>query len=59
MEIDPMFLAYSYFRRKKFEKCSEICGMILEKSPYDQVFNFLVIKSKVFIVTSGCVDIEN
>ncbi|XP_070299463.1 tetratricopeptide repeat protein 8 isoform X3 [Salvelinus sp. IW2-2015] len=38
MEIpmDPLFLAWSYFRRRKFQPCSNICSKILEDSPYDQ-----------------------
>ncbi|XP_050404993.1 tetratricopeptide repeat protein 8 [Patella vulgata] len=34
--MDPMFLAYSYFRRRKYQKCDEICSQLLEKNPYDQ-----------------------
>uniref|UniRef100_H3AU47 Tetratricopeptide repeat domain 8 n=1 Tax=Latimeria chalumnae TaxID=7897 RepID=H3AU47_LATCH len=36
MQMDPLFLAWSYFRRRKFQPCSEICGQILETNPYDQ-----------------------
>ncbi|XP_074646623.1 tetratricopeptide repeat protein 8-like [Tubulanus polymorphus] len=34
--MDPLFLAYSYFRRRKFERCVTICSHLLEKNPYDQ-----------------------
>ncbi|XP_014677351.1 PREDICTED: tetratricopeptide repeat protein 8-like [Priapulus caudatus] len=34
--MDPMFLAYSYFRRRRFEDCATACGKLLEKNPYDQ-----------------------
>ncbi|XP_034317339.1 tetratricopeptide repeat protein 8 isoform X2 [Magallana gigas] len=34
--MDPLFLAYSYYRRKKYEQCTEICTQLLEKNPYDQ-----------------------
>ncbi|CAB1330903.1 unnamed protein product [Coregonus sp. 'balchen'] len=34
--MDPLFLAWSYFRRRKFQPCSDICSKILEDSPYDQ-----------------------
>ncbi|XP_071376979.1 tetratricopeptide repeat protein 8 isoform X4 [Centroberyx affinis] len=34
--MDPLFLAWSYFRRRKFQQCSDICSKILEDSPYDQ-----------------------
>ena len=38
LAMDPLFLAYSYFRRKKYEQCTEICTQLLEKNPYDQVY---------------------
>ncbi|KAM9788103.1 tetratricopeptide repeat protein 8 isoform 1-T1 [Syngnathus typhle] len=34
--MDPLFLACSYFRRRKLQQCSEICSKILQDSPYDQ-----------------------
>ncbi|XP_067099505.1 LOW QUALITY PROTEIN: tetratricopeptide repeat protein 8 [Osmerus mordax] len=34
--MDPLFLSWSYFRRRKFQQCSDICTKILEDSPYDQ-----------------------
>ncbi|KAG8013419.1 Tetratricopeptide repeat protein 8 [Nibea albiflora] len=34
--MDPLFLAWSYFRRRKFQQCSDICTKILQDSPYDQ-----------------------
>ncbi|KAJ3613036.1 hypothetical protein NHX12_019292 [Muraenolepis orangiensis] len=34
--MDPLFLAWSYFRRRKLQQCSDICSKILEDSPYDQ-----------------------
>nr|DBA14647.1 TPA: hypothetical protein GDO54_005582 [Pyxicephalus adspersus] len=36
LEMDPLLQAWSYFRRRKFEQCSQLCGRILEKEPYDQ-----------------------
>ena len=35
--MDPLFLAYSYFRRRKYEPCVDLCTQLLEKNPYDQV----------------------
>lgn len=43
--MDPLFLAYSYYRRKKYEQCTEICTQLLEKNPYDQVTLFLLIEN--------------
>ncbi|ELT94078.1 hypothetical protein CAPTEDRAFT_163723 [Capitella teleta] len=34
--MDPLFLAYSYFRRRKYEQCVELCSQLLDKNPYDQ-----------------------
>ncbi|KAF6718696.1 Tetratricopeptide repeat protein 8 [Oryzias melastigma] len=34
--MDPLFLAWSYFRRRKLQQCSEICTKILHDNPYDQ-----------------------
>lgn len=36
-EMDPLLLAWSYFRRRKFQLCADLCTQMLEKSPYDQV----------------------
>ena len=31
-----MYLALSLFRRKKYDKCAEVCTEILDKQPLDQ-----------------------
>lgn len=49
--MDPLFLAYSYYRRKKYEQCTEICTQLLEKNPYDQVF--LLIENVIFMVCNS------
>ena len=36
--MDPVFLAMSLCRRRKFEQCVEMCTEILAKNPYDQVY---------------------
>lgn len=48
-EMDPLFLAYSYYRRKKYEQCTEICSQLLEKNPYDQVKLVFLILHVIFI----------
>ncbi|MPC39690.1 Tetratricopeptide repeat protein 8 [Portunus trituberculatus] len=35
--MDPLFLALSCFRRRKFDRCIKICTELLSKNPYDQV----------------------
>lgn len=37
VRMDPMFVALSYYHRKKFEDAVNVCSQILEKNPYDQV----------------------
>ncbi|ROI37401.1 Tetratricopeptide repeat protein 8 [Anabarilius grahami] len=34
--MDPLFLAWSCGRRRKFQRCSDICSKLLSESPYDQ-----------------------
>ncbi|EFA10327.1 tetratricopeptide repeat protein 8 [Tribolium castaneum] len=34
--MDPLYLALSLFRRRKFDKCAEVCSEILESQPLDQ-----------------------
>ncbi|XP_043921363.1 tetratricopeptide repeat protein 8-like [Protopterus annectens] len=36
VDMDPLFLAWSYFRRRKFQLCSDLCAQLLEKNPHDQ-----------------------
>jgi len=41
MQMDRLFLAMSFYRRRKFEECAEVCTQLLQKNPYDQVLHFL------------------
>lgn len=34
--MDPLYEALSLFRRRKFDRCAEVCTSILEKQPLDQ-----------------------
>lgn len=34
--MDPMYIGLSYYRRRKFDECIEICSKLLAKNPYDQ-----------------------
>nr|CAB3267347.1 tetratricopeptide repeat protein 8 [Phallusia mammillata] len=34
--MDPLFMALSYYKRRKFEDCVTTCTKILDKNPYDQ-----------------------
>ncbi|KAM3855347.1 tetratricopeptide repeat protein 8 isoform 4-T4 [Vipera latastei] len=36
LEMDPLLHALSYFRRRKFQLCSDLCSQLLEKEPGDQ-----------------------
>ena len=35
--MNPVWLAQSRLRRRKFDECVDICTSILDKNPYDQV----------------------
>ncbi len=37
LSLDPLFMARSLFRRRRFEECVKICSDILQSNPYDQV----------------------
>lgn len=37
LETEPLFQAWSYFRRRKFRQCSELCSQLLEGAPSEQV----------------------
>uniref|UniRef100_A0A673HX55 Uncharacterized protein n=1 Tax=Sinocyclocheilus rhinocerous TaxID=307959 RepID=A0A673HX55_9TELE len=34
--MDPLFLAWSSYRRRRFQRCADICSKLLSGSPYDQ-----------------------
>ncbi|XP_052503353.1 tetratricopeptide repeat protein 8 [Budorcas taxicolor] len=35
-DVGPLLLAWSYFRRRRFQLCADLCTQMLEKSPCDQ-----------------------
>ncbi|KAK3750717.1 hypothetical protein QZH41_017275, partial [Actinostola sp. cb2023] len=36
MQMDPLFLSLSLYRRRKLDECVEVCTELLKKNPYDQ-----------------------
>ncbi|KAM6133242.1 tetratricopeptide repeat protein 8 isoform 4-T4 [Phoenicopterus ruber ruber] len=36
LELEPLFQAWSYFRRRKFRQCSDLCSQLLERPPGEQ-----------------------
>ncbi|KAM6274548.1 tetratricopeptide repeat protein 8 isoform 1-T1 [Porphyrio hochstetteri] len=36
LEMEPLFQAWSYFRRRKFRECSDLCSQLLERPPGEQ-----------------------
>ena len=36
-KMDPLYMANSLFRRRRYEDCVQVCTEILEANPYDQV----------------------
>ncbi len=37
MGLDPLFMAMTLFRHRRFEDCLEVCNELLIKNPKDQV----------------------
>ncbi|NXD34302.1 TTC8 protein, partial [Copsychus sechellarum] len=37
MGLEPLFQAWSYFRRRKFRECADVCSQLLERPPGEQV----------------------
>ena len=35
--VDPVWLAQSRLKRRKWEQCTDLCSKLLSKNPYDQV----------------------
>ncbi|XP_012940531.1 tetratricopeptide repeat protein 8 [Aplysia californica] len=56
--MDPLYLAYSYFRRRKYKECVEITTKILEKNPYDQAAWHLKTRSLTAQVYVDEVDVD-
>ncbi|KAJ8396887.1 hypothetical protein AAFF_G00012100 [Aldrovandia affinis] len=56
--MDPLFLAWSYFRRRKFQQCSEVCSKILEDTPYDQAAWSLKTRTLTEMVYIDEVDVD-
>ncbi|NWV85077.1 TTC8 protein, partial [Dasyornis broadbenti] len=36
MGLEPLFQAWSYFRRRKFRECADVCSQLLERPPSEQ-----------------------
>ena len=56
--MDRLFLAMSFYRRRKFEECAEVCTQLLQKNPYDQVVYFLIDSTVNLTYTSTNIDYE-
>ncbi|CAE7934137.1 Ttc8, partial [Symbiodinium sp. KB8] len=44
-KVDPIYLALSRFRRRRFDDSANICTEVLEQNPYDQAVWFLKCRS--------------
>ncbi|GMH44731.1 hypothetical protein BSKO_12683 [Bryopsis sp. KO-2023] len=40
-DLDPVWLAHSRLRRRRFDESIELCGQVLAKTPYDQAVWYL------------------
>ncbi|KAK3537770.1 hypothetical protein QTP70_017844 [Hemibagrus guttatus] len=58
LSMDPLFLAWSYFRRRKYQKCSDLCTKVLEENPYDQAAWSLKTRALTEMVYIDEVDVD-
>lgn len=58
LDMDPMFLAWSYFRRRKFQFCADICTQLLDENAYDQAAWSLKTRALTEMVYVDEVDVE-
>ncbi|KAK1339421.1 hypothetical protein QTO34_020104 [Cnephaeus nilssonii] len=56
--MEPLFLAWSYFRRRKFQLCADLCTQMLEKSPYDQAAWILKARALTEMVYVDEIDVD-
>uniref|UniRef100_A0A2K5TYP2 Tetratricopeptide repeat domain 8 n=1 Tax=Macaca fascicularis TaxID=9541 RepID=A0A2K5TYP2_MACFA len=57
-EMEPLLLAWSYFRRRKFQLCADLCTQMLEKSPYDQAAWILKARALTEMVYIDEIDVD-
>ncbi|XP_030175618.1 tetratricopeptide repeat protein 8 isoform X2 [Lynx canadensis] len=57
-EMEPLLLAWSYFRRRKFQLCADLCTQMLEKSPYDQAAWILKARALTEMVYVDEIDVD-
>ncbi|XP_047002397.1 tetratricopeptide repeat protein 8 [Schistocerca americana] len=43
--MDPLYIALSSYRRRKYDQCASLCTELLEKNPYDQAIWTLKMKA--------------
>ncbi|XP_032997347.1 tetratricopeptide repeat protein 8 [Lacerta agilis] len=58
LEMDPLLHALSYFRRRKFQLCSDLCSQLLEKEPGDQAAWCLKIRALTEMVYVDEIDVD-
>ncbi|KXZ42612.1 BBS8 protein [Gonium pectorale] len=54
--LNPVWLAQSRLRRRKFDECIEVCTNILDKNPYDQAVWYL--KTRALTLKNWIDDLE-
>ncbi|CAI5764374.1 repeat 8 [Podarcis lilfordi] len=58
LDMDPLLHALSYFRRRKFQLCSDLCSQLLEKEPGDQAAWCLKIRALTEMVYVDEIDVD-
>lgn len=56
--MEPLLQAWSCFRRRKFQRCAQLCGEVLETAPYDQAAWSLKTRALTEMVYVDEVDVD-
>ncbi|OBS80087.1 hypothetical protein A6R68_21709 [Neotoma lepida] len=57
-EMELLLHAWSYFRRRKFQLCADLCTQLLEKCPYDQAVWILKARALTEMVYIDEIDVD-
>uniref|UniRef100_A0A8B9WQP1 Tetratricopeptide repeat domain 8 n=1 Tax=Bos mutus grunniens TaxID=30521 RepID=A0A8B9WQP1_BOSMU len=57
-DMEPLLLAWSYFRRRRFQLCADLCTQMLEKSPCDQAAWILKARALTEMVYVDEIDVD-
>lgn len=58
LNMEPLYLALSFYRRRNFDKCVEVCTDILDKQPLDPAAFCLKMRAMTGRVYVGDIETE-